>query len=178
LPPSPEPDLYDLDLPSGWKRIDRWIIGTTRVVACAVGMTFTVLVTFEVASRYLFNFSFFAINSVVTFLLVWFFLLGAGLALRQRAHVGFEVAVSRMPPWLARATFVVSQALCLIFFAALVWSGYRALGPATQQVDGALGLSLFWVMLAIPIGFLLLIYNQAAMFVAALRKAPGEELRP
>ena len=178
MSPGPEPDPYDLDLPSGWKRIDRWIIRTTRVVACGVGMAFTVLVTFEVASRYLFNFSFFAINSVVTFLLVWFFLLGAGLALRLRAHVGFEVAVSRVPPAVARVMFVASQALCFVFFASLVWSGYRALEPATQQVDGALGLSLFWVMLAIPIGFLLLIYNQAAMFYAALRKAPGDELKP
>lgn len=169
---------YELDLPAAWKRIDRWIIRTTIFVACIVGMTFTVLVTFEVASRYLFNFSIFMINSAVTFLLVWFFLLGAGLALRQRAHVGFEVAVDRMPPVLARIAFLIAQLLAFIFFVALVWGGYLALGPSMRQVDGALGISYFWVMLAIPVGFLLLLYNQAAMFYAALRKAPGKELRP
>jgi TRAP-type transport system small permease protein len=178
LSQSPSPDPYDLDLPNGWKQVDRFIIRATHVVACGVGMAFTVLVTFEVASRYIFNFSFFAINSVVTFLLVWFFLLGAGLALRQRAHVGFEVAVSRVPPAVARAMFLVSQALSLVFFAALVWAGFWALGPSMQQVDGALGVSLFWVMIAIPIGFLLLIYNQAAMFYAAMRKPAGDELKP
>jgi TRAP-type C4-dicarboxylate transport system permease small subunit len=169
---------YDLDLPRTWKRIDRWVIRVTILLACVVGIAFTALITFEVGSRYLFNFSIFMVNSAVTFLLVWFFLLGAGLALRQRAHVGFEVAVDRMPPALARAAFVIAQLLSFVFFAALVWGGYRALGPSLRQVDGALGISYFWVMLAIPLGFLLLIYNQAAMFVSALRKAPGKELRP
>jgi TRAP-type C4-dicarboxylate transport system permease small subunit len=39
-----------------------------------------------VVSRYLFQFSIFFINSAARLLLVWFFLLGAGLALRRASR--------------------------------------------------------------------------------------------
>lgn len=175
---STEPDSDYLDLPAGWRRVDGWILRATRWMAIAVGLTFTMLVSLEVASRYLLDFSIFWVNSASIFLLVWFFLLGAGLALRQGAHVGLELLIAHLSPRLARITFLIAQVPSLIFFCAMLWSGLNAIGPASRQMEGALGISLMWVMLAFPVGFLLLLYNQAAMFVAALRKPGGRDRTP
>ena len=175
---TPDPDLYDLGLPKGWRRVDIWIIRATEAVACLVGMTFTALITLEVASRYLFNFSIFAINAATMFLLVWFFLLGAGLALRLRAHVGFELILAYLSPLLARFTFVLAQAIVFIFFVAMLWSGYRSLASASRQVEAALQISYFWVMLAFPVGFFLLIYHQVTMFVAVMRRPMAAGPKP
>jgi TRAP-type C4-dicarboxylate transport system permease small subunit len=157
------------DPPSAWRRVDRWVLRTTEALACLVGATFTVMITLEVVSRYLFQFSIFFINSAARLLLVWFFLLGAGLALRQGAHVGLEILTGRLPPAPARALAVLAQLLAMLFFVLMAWSGWLALGPAARQVDSALGLSILWVMLAFPVGFLLLLYHQVVLLLETLR---------
>ncbi len=171
-------DPYQIDLPPTWRRFDRWLVSLTEIVACAVGMTFTVLISLEVVSRYVFSFSIFAINSAAVILLVWFFMLGAGLALRQGAHVGFELLFAYMSPPVARAAFAVGQTMTLLFFVAMAWSGVRSLGSASRQMEGALGISLVWVMLSIPVGFALLIYNQIAMLASLARKAARQGVKP
>ena len=173
-----DPTAYHLNLPNGWQRGDRWILRATEAVACLVGGTFTTLIVLEVISRYVFHFSIFFINAAARFLLVWFFLLGAGLALRLGAHVGLELVATSLPRPLARVVSVVASLLVLVFFLQMLWSGYVALGPASRQVDSALGMSIVWVMLAFPVGFLLLIYHQVALFVAAMRTPQPEETRP
>jgi TRAP-type C4-dicarboxylate transport system permease small subunit len=167
-------EAHSRELPAVWQRIDHCLLHATEVVAAAVGMLFTVLVTTEVASRYLFNFSIFFVSSSAIFLMVWFFMLGAGLALRQGAHVGFELLSSSLPLSLARACFFIGQGLTFFFFLAMFWSGVRTIGPAARQMEGALGISLMWVMLAFPVGFFLLIYNQIVIFIATTRRWPKE----
>ena len=52
----------------------------------------------------------------------------------------------------------------------------KVMPSAIGEVEGATGVSLAWVMAAFPVGFILLIYTQAATLVSALR--PGGERRP
>ena len=173
-----DPDLSRLDLPPAWRRADRWLLRATEALACLVGVAFTLLITLEVASRYLFGFSIFFISSAARFLLVWFFLLGAGLALRQGAHVGLTLLADRLPRAPARVVALLAQLLVLAFFVLMLWSGWTALGPAARQVDSALGLSIVWVMLAFPVGFLLLIYHQLVLLFATLRGPAPREAPP
>lgn len=166
------------ELPYAWMVADRYVIAATQVLVVVVGVTFTVLITLEVISRYVFNFSIFLVNSAAGFLLVWFFMLGAGLALREGAHVGLEIFVTRLPKRMALIVWVVAQVLGLAFFVLLLWSGYRTLGPASRQFEGALGITIIWVMLAFPIGFLLLIYHQIVLFAMKFRSLSDGDSPP
>jgi TRAP-type C4-dicarboxylate transport system permease small subunit len=168
-----EPDSARTALPPAWRRADRWLLRATEALVCLVGVAFTVLITLEVASRFLFQFSIFFINSAARFLLVWFFLLGAGLALRQGAHVGLELLAGRLRPAPAQALAVLAQLVLLLFFGLMIWSSWAALGPAARQVDSALGLSILWVMLAFPVGFVLLLYHQLVLLHGTLRGPLG-----
>src|SRR4051812_31405266 len=83
-------------LPLAWRSADRGIIRATEYALFAIGVAFTVMITLEVISRYLFSFSIFFVNAAARLLLVWFFLIGAGLALRHGAHVGFELLLTAL----------------------------------------------------------------------------------
>jgi TRAP-type C4-dicarboxylate transport system permease small subunit len=159
------PDPYDLGLPAGWRQLDTFIIRTTEITAGIVGLSFAILIFSEIVSRYFFDFSIFWVDSIAQFLLVWFFLIGAGLALRRGAHVGFVYVVDNMPPTWARVAFFASRAIILLYCILMAWSGFLALGPALQQIEGATEISYFWVMLAFPVGFCLLIYHQMTLIV-------------
>jgi TRAP-type C4-dicarboxylate transport system permease small subunit len=157
--------------PRVWQKIDRAILHATEVSVFAVGVSFTAMVVVEVASRFVLDTSISQTNAVARFLLVWFFMLGAGLALRQGAHVALTLLTERVPQRHARAISNVAQVLSLIVLAMLLWSGYLAFRASLPQVEGSLGVSLAWVMAAFPVGLCLLIYHQIVMLVVGARAA-------
>ena len=161
-------------LPPGWRRVDRSIIKVTELSLFVVGALFTIAITLEVVSRYVFNFSIFMIDGASRFLLLWFFLLGAGPALRYGGHVGFELLVQKLKPASRRWMILFTQFLTIIFFLEMVWGGYFSLGPAAAQNEPGLEISLFWAFLAIPIGFALLTYHMLVMMFVEFRRPLAE----
>ena len=157
-------------LPPAWKGFDRLLIRVTSLVLFAVGAVFTVMVTAEVVSRYLLGFSIFFVNSGARLLLVWFFLLGAGIALRHNAHVGFELFVSRMHGVKRRNVLTLAYACALVFFLEMIWGGIYSIGPAIPQNEAGLGISVVWFVLAVPVGFLLLAYHMVVLLTVLWRE--------
>ena len=157
-------------LPAAWRATDRAVIRATSLVLFAVGTLFTIMVTAEVVSRYLLSFSIFFVNSGARLLLVWFFLLGAGIALRHNAHVGFELLVSRLHGTRRRAVLTVAYVSSLVFFLEMLWGGVYSIGPAIPQNEAGLGVSVAWFVLAVPAGFLLLTYHMIVLLVVLWRE--------
>lgn len=166
--------IQNAALPRPLALIDRITVRATEWLLVLTGSVFTSMVTLEVISRYVFGFSIFLINAAASVLLIWFFLLGTGLALRFGAHVGFELLVNMLRPRPRRRVRIVMQVLALLFFAEMIVAGVVALGPASTQEDPALMVSLVWGFLAVPVGFTLMFYHMAIMLIGELR-TPAEE---
>ncbi len=160
-------------LPPAWRFGDRLIIRATEISLFVVGLLFALMVTLEVVSRYVFNFSIFFVDGAARLLLLWFFLLGAGLALRYGAHVGFELLVGAVPQRLRRFIILFAQLITLLYFLELVWGGYMALAPASRQLEPSLEVSMFWAFLAIPVGFALLAYHMIVLIYLEIRRIPA-----
>lgn len=158
-----------LVLPPAWRRFDDLLMGLTRVTVFLVGATFTVLIVIEVGSRFLLDSSIAYTNATARFLLVWFFMIGAGLALRARAHVALTILTDRLPARPGRLVERLAQALVFLTLLLLLWSGWLGFRASLNQIEGSLGVSLAWVMAAFPIGFILLIYHQIAIAVGSRR---------
>ena len=163
-------------LPPPWRVLDRALVRLTSLALFGVGALFTLLVTAEVISRYVFNFSIFFVNAAARLLLVWFFLLGAGLALRHYAHVGFELLVARLRGARRRGVLTVAHLCSLVFFLQMIWAGLYSVGPAVPQNEAGLGISVAWFVLAVPAGFALLAYHAIVLLAVLWREptTPGE----
>ncbi|HEY5863275.1 MAG TPA: TRAP transporter small permease [Casimicrobiaceae bacterium] len=167
-----------LRLPPAWRHADRIVIEGTHVALFAIGMVFTLMITLEVVSRYVFSFSISFVNALARLLLVWFFLLGAGIALRRGAHVGFELLLSKMKERTRKAFILFGLALAAIFYLQIIWSGWHALGPARTQTEAGLDLSLVWVVAAIPVGCALLLYHTIVLMWIEVKRNTAEGGRP
>ena len=99
------------------------------------------------------------VNAAARMLLVWFFLLGAGIALRRGAHVGFTMAIDALRGWPRILAVRAGQAMMMLFFVLLFWSGLVAAVAAAQQTDPGLGISLGYGVAARPGGAALLVYH-------------------
>lgn len=163
------PDAQDetaisvLALPRTWQRFDTALVTITKVILAFTGLAFTGMVLTEVGSRFIFDTSVAQANSVSRFLLVWFFMIGAGLALRKGAHVGLEIFVQQLPPRGGNVVAILVGLLLVGFFALMAGSGWTAFQSSLAQRDAALQVSMGWVMAAFPIGFALLVYHQLAL---------------
>ena len=135
------------------------------------------MITLEVISRYVFSFSISFVNALARMLLVWFFLLGAGIALRRGAHVGFELLLSKLSPGARRALVQVGFALAVVFYLEIIWSGWQALPALLTQTEPGLDVSLVWIASAIPLGCLLLLYHTVVLMWLEAHPAP-QGMRP
>jgi TRAP-type C4-dicarboxylate transport system permease small subunit len=164
-------------LPAAWRRADRMLVRATEAGLFAIGALFTLMITLEVISRYVFSFSIYFVNAAARFLLVWFFLLGAGIALRHGAHVGFELLLSAMTPRRRKAVVLFGLALTVVFCLEMVWAGFHSLGPAMNQTEAGLDIPLAWAVLAIPLGFALLLYHASVLLWIELYREHPEGTR-
>jgi TRAP-type C4-dicarboxylate transport system permease small subunit len=157
-------------LPRPWAAIDRGVLMVTNVAVFVVGTLFTLLVAAEVVCRYLLGFSLFFVAPGARLLLIWFFLLGAGIALRHNAHVGFELLVSRLRGGSRRGMLTAGYGCALAFFAEMIWSGAYSIAPALPQTEAGLGISVVWFVLPVPVGFLLLAYHMVVLLALLWRE--------
>ena len=118
------------------------------------------LIVWSVVMRYIFNRPPLWVDEVVGFLLVAIVMLATADVLRKGEHIGVDLLTTRLGPkgmWWARAwASLTSLAAALI----LVFNGWesamfsRMLGVVTE---GHLELPVFWFMLLLPLGGLLML---------------------
>ena len=156
-------------MPPAWRRADATLVVATQWTLCVGGVLFAAMITLEVISRYVFSFSISFVNAAARLLLVWFFMLGAGIALRHGAHVGFELITAALPPRARRVVELVGLLAVAVFCIEMLYAGVQAMGPAWAQNEPGLDISLGWPVLAIPVGFAFLLYHAIVMMWLRLR---------
>lgn len=141
------------------RRFDRFIIQANKVLLVTVGIAFTLLVGGEVFSRYVLDFSIYQINALARLLLVWFFMLGMGLALRDKLHVGYDSLKDRMPYVGRRVAEIIAHISIIVFCLLLMWSSFLSIPNALRNNLSSLNISLIWGIVAFPVGSALMLYH-------------------
>jgi len=150
-------------------RLDWFVTRATEVIVAGLMIVILLLVPTETVFRYAFGRSLYIVNELSTFLLVWIGLIGCSLAIRYGGHAAFQLLQGRLarllginPVWLA----IACQALTFVFALALLITGVTVAQDKLNVYNPTLGISMFWVFLAVPVGATMMIF-QAAMLVRA-----------
>ena len=101
--------------------IDRYCRLLDGLIAGALAVM-VVLVFGNVVLRYAFNSGITVSEEVSRWLFVWLTFLGAVVAFKERAHLGTDMLVSRLPPIGRKACLVLGQAL-MLYICWLVFKG-------------------------------------------------------
>lgn len=98
-------------------------------------------------------------DEVARYLFIWMVFVGAAVAVRRRAHFGVNVLVARWSAAGQRAARVLCWGLVMAYAVFITVQGLRIMEGVSVQTSPALGLTLSWVFLAIPVhGILTLLY--------------------
>lgn len=111
-----------------WKALDFF-----EEYLCAVCLGVMTALTFtNVIARYVFSASFSFSEEITTYLFVLLSLVGAAIAAKRRAHLGFSLLGDMMPPRVRKAMYIVGYLFAIAFCAALVYFGTQM---AISQFD-------------------------------------------
>lgn len=121
------------------------IIGGIMVVVVLVG-------TFW---RYVLNDPFLWTEELARYLMIWMALIAASISLKEREHVGIKLVINKFPPVPKKIIRLITQLFILLFLYYLTKEGFAAARRATTQSSPALGISMFWPLLSVPIAGLL-----------------------
>jgi len=96
--------------------MNRWLDGACRAIEAlsALFLAVMVLLVFgNVVLRYGFNSGITVSEEVSRWLFIWITFLGAVVALREHAHLGVDMVVSRLPPWGKKFCLAASHGVML-----------------------------------------------------------------
>lgn len=157
-------------------RLSLWLNRTSEAVCCGVLLAMTVVVVLQVICRYLLGAALTWSEEFARFGLVWITFLGAGIALRRRAHVGVQAIVELFSPGVRKIVQVLTIFTVVGFLLIATFKGMELALFNMKQYSPAMGLPMGLVYLAIPSGCLVLIIQLAEQLLDLLRPSPGKVL--
>ena len=134
----------------------------------------TVIVTYSVVVRYIFNRPIGWSEEISIYFMIWAIFLGTAYALKEDSHISVDLLMQRLPgrvkPWFLLFHYVVGLAfLSLLFYKAI---GMVNLSHMLNSRSIALDLPLILPQLAVPVGSAMLILQLLAK-IAHLGLRPG-----
>ena len=138
-----------------------------ELAAAAIIILMVLMVTVQVISRYALHISFSHTEELVRYLFVWATFLGASGAVRMRRHLSISSGTPLRSGFLLRWMGIATGVGGALFAVVLLLYGARVvvLQMTTGQTTAALGLPMWVIGLAVPVGSLLMFFRivQAAM---------------
>ena len=128
------------------------------------------MVTAQVASRYLLDFSLAAASELSIYCMIWSVFLGAAVAFRSNSHIAMDIVRAKLPARLARVATLITFVLLAGFLILLIFQGYDLAQRAMRQLSSASGLPVGYVSMAIPVGSVLAMVFLIESTVQTLRQ--------
>ncbi|KGP90636.1 C4-dicarboxylate ABC transporter permease [Pontibacillus chungwhensis BH030062] len=142
-----------------WRSILDRINKLTEDITALFLLIMVLLVFVKILTRVLFQSSFPWTEELSRYLMIWITFLGASIAFKYAAHIGFDLIVNKLPGMLKKIFQVISAIACLTFFILLIVKGYELCGRSMVQSSPALDLPMAYVYAIIPISGILMSIN-------------------
>lgn len=131
-------------------------------IFCIVLMAFmTILVTWQVITRYVFNNPSAVTEQLCQYLFIWLVLFGAAYIFGKREHMQITFVKEKLPDKLEMICDILQEIVIFIFtFGVMVIGGYLSAVKQMVQFDAALQIPIGIVYAAIPLsGVFILFYS-------------------
>jgi TRAP-type C4-dicarboxylate transport system permease small subunit len=139
-----------------WAAIDenaeRYAMLVFYVFVCAV-------IVQEVVRRFVLNYSSAWAEETARYAFIYLGYVGAAYAVRERAHIRFDILLQRMPPRLHGYVYLLAEVATLVFAAFAVYWSMHTIGQLLR-FEGAspvLRVNKAWFVAAVPLGFTLIV---------------------
>jgi TRAP-type C4-dicarboxylate transport system permease small subunit len=143
-------------------------LDATSFVCAAIILAIMVGVAVDVASRYFFGRPFAWMFELTEYALLYIPCLGMGWLARERGHVAIDTFVSKMPEFMRRRLFLVTNAGCIAVCGIIAFWGAIVVLDRYRRgtvIDQMLTIPEYLILWVIPFGFALAAIEFTRLFV-------------
>jgi len=135
-----------------------------------ISITMMLFIIFlQVIFRYVFHNSLTFSEELARYLFVWTVFLGSAVVARDNGHIIVGVLTQRLKGNKARYTKIAAYIFTMTFVAILFYQGLRMMKLSSFQHSPALGISMSWVYLAIPVAMFVMFCNILILTIDVLQ---------
>lgn len=142
-----------------------WLRTLVNVIVITLLCVMIGLILIQILGRYVFNFSIAWSEETATFAQVWLVMLGAGVAMRNRQHVGIDMLIVLCPTSVQRVAKATSVLLIVWFLFVVISGSFALITIGLILKSPALQVPMAIPYLALPVG---MIYFLLEMAIATL----------
>jgi len=138
--------------------------------ASIISITMMLFIIFlQVIFRYVFHNSLTFSEELARYLFVWTVFLCSAVVARDNGHIVVGVLTERLKGKKAKYVKITAYASTMIFVLILFYQGLRMMRLSSFQHSPALGISMSWVYLAIPVATFVMFCNLLILVVDILQ---------
>ena len=136
------------------ERIIDKITGLAAVIGGVFTGIMTLIVGYAVIARYIFNRPIGWSEEISVYLMVWAVFLGAAYTLKEDAHIGVDILITKAPVRIRRALLLFHYLVGIIFMSILFYHGIDMVALTLKMGSRSLAIDFPLVLshLAVPVG--------------------------
>jgi TRAP-type transport system small permease protein len=138
------------------------VVGYMLFIMLAV---MSVLISWQVFARFVAGNSLTFSEEASRFLMIWLTLLGAAYAVKEGSLIAVDILQNKLTGKPAKVLKVIMSVSTSVFYIILIIYGFKMAQNVSFQTAPTTGLSMFWPMLAVPVGGALMLINTIASLI-------------
>jgi TRAP-type transport system small permease protein len=138
------------------------VVGYMLFIMLAV---MSVLITWQVFARFVAGNSLTFSEEASRFLMIWLTLLGAAYAVKEGSLIAVDILQNKLTGNPGKVLKVIMSVCTSVFYIILIIYGFKMAQNVSFQTAPTTGLSMFWPMLAVPVGGALMLINTIASLI-------------
>ncbi len=171
---------YDATRAGGVRGVAQVALNSLRQVVNLLAIillcVMTCLILFQILGRYVFNYSISWSEEAAIFAQVWLVMLGAGIAMRNRNHVGVDILIAMCPTWIQRAAKTASFLLGAWLIVVVIIGSFSLISIGLIVKSAAMQIPLAIPYTALPVGMSYFLLEFAIATLPEIRD-PGTDAK-
>lgn len=145
------------------------------LIAALLGILILFLIV-SVLSRYVFDIGLAWSDEAARLMFIWLVFIGFAVGVRQRANVGVEWLVDKLPPSRRRILTIAQDVIIVAFSLFFTWESYETVRFSLLQRMPALDITIAWLYLSCLVaGVLMVVYGVANVAETLRARHHGSE---
>ena len=125
--------------------------------------------------RYVLNDPLMWTEEAARYLMIWMALIAASISMKRREHVSMNLLINPLPAVIKRIVGTLTSLAVAFFLLVLTREGITMVLSARSQISPALGISMFWPLLSVPLSGILMLAQLFLVLVIDWTGGPRAE---
>lgn len=157
----------------------RWkarIVGVEVAISVVLLIALSVILVFQVFSRYVMAMPFTWTEEAARFIFIWMVFIGAAALASKNAHIAVTFITEVLPPTPARWVVRFAALITTVSAGVVAWASFEFVEKTAALPSPAMGLPMFWVYLAPALSFLLVALHSIEYIITGQEPTLEEEM--